>query len=121
MAWTDRVQLAAPADLKDEANRLAYLIDPDVGGDETFTGEATHSKDGTAPATHIVTTTQLKEATHDALTTAGPMQIMNHIQSLAAERGRDMPGWSASKIESVIDKTEVDEGYEEVDATSEPL
>jgi len=121
MAWTDRVQLAAPADLKDEANRLAYLIDPDVGGDETFTGEATHSKDGTAPATHIVATTQLKKSTYDLLTTAGPMELMDHIQTLAEDRGREMPGWSASKIESVIDKTEVDEGYEEVDATSEPL
>ena len=114
MAWTDRVQLAAPADLKDEANRLAYLIDPDVGGDETFTGEATHSKDGTAPATHIVTTTQLKEATHDALTTAGPMQVMEHIHTLAQERGRDVPEWDAGKIERVIGKIEVDADYQPV-------
>ena len=112
MPWTDRVQLAAPASIQDEANELAYLIDPDVGGDETFTGEATHSKDGSAPPTHIVTTTQLKEATHDALTTAGPMQVMDHIHTLAEERGRDVPEWDAGKIERVIGKIEVDADYQ---------
>jgi len=115
MPWTDRVQIAAPADLKQEANRLAYLIDPDVGGNQTFGGEATHSIDGTAPATHIVANTQLQQDTYDLLTTAGPMEIMDHIQGLAEERGREMPEWSASKIENVIAEVEVGAGYEEVD------
>jgi hypothetical protein len=114
MPWTDRVQIAAPADLKQEANRLAFLIDPDVGGDQTFEGEATHSKDGSAPATHIVANTQLQQDTYDLLTTAGPMEIMDHIQALADERKREMPGWSASKIENVIAEVEVGAGYEEV-------
>jgi hypothetical protein len=114
MPWTDRVQIAAPADIKQEANRLAYLIDPDVGGDQTFEGEATHSKDGSAPATHIVANTQLQQDTYDLLTTAGPMEIMDHIQALADERGREMPDWSASKIENVIAEVEVGAGYEEV-------
>jgi len=115
MPWTDRVQIAAPADIKQEANRLAYLIDPDVGGDQTFEGEATHSKDGSAPATHIVATTQLQQSTHELLTTAGPLQIMDHIQTLAEERGREMPNWSASKIETVIAKIEVGSEYEQVE------
>jgi len=115
MAWTENVQIVAPERLTDEANRLAYLIDPDVGGDETFGGEATHSKDGSAPATHIVANTQLQQDTFDLLTTAGPMEIMDHIQTLAEQRGREMPGWSASKIEDVIDKVEVGAGYERVD------
>jgi len=115
MPWTDRVQVAAPADLKQEANRLAYLIDPDVGGDQTFEGEATHSKDGSVPATHVVNRTQLQEDTYDLLTTAGPMEIMDHIQTLAAERGREMPDWSASKIQTVIAEVEVGGGYERVD------
>jgi len=114
MPWTDPVQIAAPADIKDEANRLAYLIDPDVGGDQTFRGDPTHSADGSAPATHVVAMTQLREATHDLLATAGPMQIMDHIQTLAQERGREMPDWGAGKIESVIDKVEVGAGYERV-------
>jgi hypothetical protein len=118
MPWTDRVQIAAPADLKQEANRLAYLIDPDVGGDQTFEGEATHSIDGTAPATHIVANTQLQQDTFDLLTTSGPLEIMDHIQTLAAERGREMPSWSASKIETVIAKIEVGSEYEQVE---EPL
>jgi hypothetical protein len=112
MPWTENMQVAAPERLTDEANRLAYLIDPDVGGDETFTGAATHSKDGSAPATHVVNRTQLQEDTYDLLTTAGPMEIMDHIQTLAEERGREMPGWGASKIETVIEKVEVAAGYE---------
>jgi len=115
MPWTYHVQIAAPADLKQEANRLAYLIDPDVGGDQTFEGEATHSADGTPPATHIVANTQLQQDTFDLLTTAGPMEIMDHIQTLAAERGREMPDWSASKIETVIAEVEVGGGYKRVD------
>jgi len=120
MPWTYRVQVAAPADLKQEANRLAYLIDPDVGGDQTFVGDATHSKDGDAPATHVVANTQLQQDTFDLLTTAGPMEIMDHIQGLAEERGREMPGWSASKIETVIAEVEVGAGYERVPIEAEP-
>jgi hypothetical protein len=118
MPWTYRVQIAAPADLKQEANRLAFLIDPDVGGDQTFEGEATHSKDGTAPATHVVANTQLQQDTYDLLTTAGPMQIMDHIQTLAEQRGREVPSWSSSKMENVIAKIEVGSEYEQVE---EPL
>ena len=114
MAWTERVQLAVPADINGEANQLFSLIDPDVGGDETFRGEPTHSKDGSAPPTHIVTTTQLQTSTHDALTTAGPMQVMDHIHTLAEERGRDVPEWDAGKIERVIGKIEVDADYQPV-------
>lgn len=118
MPWTENVQIAAPANIKQEANDLAYLIDPDVGGDQTFEGEATHSIDGTAPATHVVNRTQLQEDTYDLLTTAGPMEIINRIQTLAEERGREMPDWSASKIETVIAEVEVGAGYEQVE---EPL
>jgi len=118
MPWTDRVQIAAPADLKQEANDLAYLLDPDVGGDQTFEGEATHSIDGTAPATHVVANTQLQQDTYDLLTTAGPMEIMDHIQTLAEQRGREVPSWSSSKIENVIAKIEVGSEYEQVE---EPL
>jgi len=121
MPWADRVQIAAPADLKQDVNRLAFLIDPDVGGDQTFEGEATHSADGTAPATHVVANTQLQQDTFDLLTTAGPMKIMDHIQMLAEQRGREMPGWSASKIENVIGKMEVETGYERVDELEEEV
>jgi len=114
MAWTNRKQIAVPASHKQEANRLAYLIDPDVGGAQTFEGEATHSIDGTAPATHIIANTQLQQDTYDLLTTAGPMEILDHIQTLAEQRGREMPDWSASKIENVVAEVEIGAGYEEV-------
>jgi hypothetical protein len=114
MAWTDRKQIAVPASRKQEANNLAFLIDPDVGGAQTFEGEATHSIDGTAPATHIVANTQLQQDTYDLLTTAGPMEIMDHVQALAEERDRKVPDWGAEKIEKVIAEVEVGAGYEEV-------
>jgi hypothetical protein len=115
MPWTDRVQIAVPATIKQKANALAYLIDPDVGGDQTFIGGATHSADGSAPATHIVATTQLRESTHALLTDAGPMELMDHIQTLAEQRGREVPSWSASTIEGVIGKLKVGAGYERVE------
>ena len=46
------------------------------------------------------------------------MVIMNHMQTLAEQRGREMPGWSASKIENVIARIEVGSEYEQVE---EPL
>ena len=115
MPWTERTQIAVPASRKAEANRLAYLIDPDVGGDQTFRGDATHSADGSAPATHVVAVTQLKQETYDLLTGAGPMELMSHIQALAEERGREMPEWTGSQIETVINAVEVGAGYERVD------
>jgi len=66
MPGTDNVQIAAPEHLKDKANALAYLIDLDEGGDEIFEGEAAHSADGSAPATHVVNRTQLQEHTYEA-------------------------------------------------------
>lgn len=121
MPWTYHVQIAAPANLKQEANRLAFLIDPDVGGDQTFEGKATHSKDGSAPATHVVNRTQLQEDTYGLLTTAGPMEIMDHIKTLAEERGRDVPDWDAATIEEVIAEVEVGGGYERVPIEAEPV
>jgi len=114
MPWTDRKQIAIPFSKKEDANTLTHVLDPDVGGAQTFMGEATHSQDGSAPATHVVVQTQLQEGTHDLLTTAGPMEIMDHLQTLAEERGREVPDWSASKIENVIGAVEIGAGYEEV-------
>ena len=41
MTWTHRQRIAFPASLIAEANVLAHLIDPDVGGALTFDSERT--------------------------------------------------------------------------------
>lgn len=38
--WTERIPCAYPVALIDSANALAAIIDPDVGGDKTFTLES---------------------------------------------------------------------------------
>lgn len=39
MTWTNRTRVAFPLSLLDKANHLAHIIDPDVGGDQTFSAD----------------------------------------------------------------------------------
>jgi hypothetical protein len=39
--WTERLPLALPVSLIDEANALGAIIDPDAGGDNTFSLDQT--------------------------------------------------------------------------------
>lgn len=41
--WTPRIPCAFPISLIVEANQLAAIIDPDAGGDKTFTSEVIRS------------------------------------------------------------------------------
>jgi len=113
--WTDRIQLAIPERLVEEANTLAYVLDPDIGGDQTFQGGATHSADGTGPATHVVTTVPLKQDTYDLLKNGGVFEIADALQDMADQRGRDMPGWDSSTYEDVIGSLEMEAGYKAVE------
>jgi len=104
--WTDNKQIAIPKSHKAEANAIAEVIDPDIGGDETFTGEATHSADGTAPATHIVAHTQLRVDTYDLLAEGTPQQIADAVEADTS--------LSRSTLETVAEAMEIEAGYEEV-------
>ena len=104
--WTENKQLAIPASHQEESNAVAAVLDPDIGGDETFTGEATHSADGTAPATHIVAHTQLKTDTYDLLANGSPKQIADAVEADTS--------LSRSTLETVAEAMEIEAGYEEV-------
>jgi hypothetical protein len=106
--WTDNKQIAIPASHKAEANAVAEVIDPDIGGDQTFRGEATHSADGTAPATHIVAHTQLRPDTYDLLAQGSPEQIADAVQA-DSDTGLDR-----ATLETVVEAMEIEAGYEEV-------
>jgi hypothetical protein len=105
--WTERKQLAIPASHKEESNAVAAVLDPDIGGDETFRGEATHSADGTAPATHIVAHTQLRPDTYELLSTGSPAQIADEVQA-EGDTGLDR-----ATLETVAGAMEIEAGYEE--------
>jgi hypothetical protein len=108
MSWTERKQIAIPISHREEANAVAAVIDPDIGGDETFTGEATHSADGTPEATHIAVTTQLKQDTYDLLKNGTTAEIVGAVQA------RGDTGLTRSTLETVIEAMEIEAGYEEV-------
>jgi len=40
--------------------------------------------------------------------------VRGHLEQLADERDREIPDWSASRVENVIAEVEVGAGYEEV-------
>jgi len=104
--WTENKQIAIPKDYQAEANAVAEVIDPDRAGDETFRGEATHSADGTAPATHIVAHTQLKTDTYGLLAEGTPSQIADAVEADTS--------LSRSTLEAVAEAMEIEAGYEEV-------
>jgi alkanesulfonate monooxygenase SsuD/methylene tetrahydromethanopterin reductase-like flavin-dependent oxidoreductase (luciferase family) len=115
MDWTDNKQIAIPASHKEEANAVAEVIDPDIGGAQTFRGEATHSPDGTAPPTHIVAHTQLKTDTYGLLAEGTPEQIADEVQA-EGDTGLDR-----STLETVAQAMEIEAGYEEVLQVGTPL
>jgi hypothetical protein len=131
MPWTERKQLAISKDLIESANLAASVLDPDIGGSETFT-KATHSADGTAPATHAVAHTQLKQKTYGLLAEGSVAQIADKIESLAKERGRDIfkepetdnpdttpePEMTRTELETVIQNLDIEGGYKEVQEVS---
>jgi hypothetical protein len=106
--WTENKQIAVPKSHKEEANAVAAVIDPDIGGEETFLGEATHSADGMPPATHIVAHTQLRPDTYGLLAEGTPEQIADEVQA-EGDTGLDR-----STLETVAEAMEIEAGYEEV-------
>jgi len=108
MDWTENKQIAIPLSHREEANAVAAVLDPDIGGDQTFRGEATHSQDGTPEATHVVAHTQLRQDTYDLLAHGTTEEIADAVQA-EGDTGLDR-----ATLKTVIEAMEIEAGYEEV-------
>ena len=108
MDWTENKQIAIPISHKEEANAVAAVLDPDIGGDQTFRGEATHSADGTPEATHVVAHTQLRQDTYDLLAQGTTQEIADAVE----EKGST--GLDRDTLETVIEAMEIEAAFEEV-------
>lgn len=63
------IHIVIPAIDKDAANAVAATVDPDFGGDQTFSDPA-FSVDGTAPGTHIIVATAATETMRQEMLSA---------------------------------------------------
>lgn len=87
MGW-EHVLLVIPVEIKDAANRLASIFDPDAGGSLTF-GGCKLSPSGENPPTHYMSGTVIKTEYLDSLT--DPQQAMTILTVLAETYGREPP------------------------------
>lgn len=87
MGW-EHVILVIPVEIKDAANRLAAIFDPDTGGSSTF-GGCKLSPSGENPPTHYMAGTVIKSEYLNSLT--DPQQAMVILTSLAETYGREPP------------------------------
>jgi len=85
--WT-RIRLTIPAEHRDAANRLAAIIDPDIGGGETF-GACAMSPTGENPCTHYHASTLIRPSYVGILT--DPASMGPALAALAVEYGRAGP------------------------------
>lgn len=86
MTYTDRIALVIPDGQKANANATWAVLDPDSGGSATFSVPLSAS--GIGPATHWGTSTQLQQATYDALATMTSTQFKTYVNGLAGQRNR---------------------------------
>ena len=94
--------LAIPADSAATCNTISHVIDPDVGGAETFKPNA--SANGLSPATHCLVHVQLTPETRALLLTKNGNQWLDALNVYAAERGRTAPSLQACQhMVSVIE------------------
>lgn len=90
MTWTGRHCLVVANGVLQNSSDVFYLLDPDVGGANTFTVPL--SADGSAPATHWAAYTPLQVATRDALLNMKVSEFKDYVNALAVERGREPIG-----------------------------
>ena len=81
--------IALPADQIEAGNRIGYIIDPDTGGDKTYTLNA--SATGSSPKTHALTNVPLTPDTAQLIDTKNPSLWHAALTQAATERGRPLP------------------------------
>jgi len=82
--WTSRLPIAFPAALIDAANRLAQIIDPDSGGQYTFSLD--YQRSG-----YVFTDTPVKAHFLPIIQARDPATWQAVIPALAAEKGLEAP------------------------------
>lgn len=82
--WTARLPIAFPAALIDAANRLAQIIDPDSGGQFTFSLD--YQRGG-----YVFTDTPVKANFLPIIQARDPATWQAVIPALAAEKGLEAP------------------------------
>jgi len=105
MDWLDdKVHLAIHENWESKANDAWRLIDPDTGGDQTWSKDPTHSTDGQPPATHIWISTPMTQRTWDVLRQNDAAVLKDHLETLADERGRTRKAWmeDESEVEALL-------------------
>lgn len=106
-AYTERRTLLVPASQQDVANDVAHVLDPDMGGANTF--RVGCSPDGAEPATHYVCSVMVTPETASLLddTDAGPM--FTALQQLATARGRTLTP-NATQVQDLRDSLVISTG-----------
>jgi hypothetical protein len=82
--WTARLPIAFPATLITEANALAQIIDPDSGGQFTFSLD--YKRGG-----YVITDMPVKEHFLSVIQARDPATWQAVIPALAAEKGLEAP------------------------------
>lgn len=90
MDWTGRYCLVVSNGVLKNSSDVFNILDPDVGGANTFTVPL--SADGTGDPTHWAAYTPLQSATRDALLNMTTTEFKAYIDQLAQERGREPVG-----------------------------
>lgn len=79
MAFTQRVAIIIPATNKADADAVFGLLDPDVGGADSFTVALTANGN---TLSHWAAYTRMEQASYNALTTMNNNQFKNYIDTL---------------------------------------
>lgn len=78
--YTARVAIIIPANVKPDTDAIFSILDPDVGGADSFTVPL--SSDGGKSITHWATYTRLIQESYTALTTFSNNAFKNYVDSV---------------------------------------
>ncbi len=84
------VNMIIPTGVKTNGTDVFAILDPDSGGNKTFS--AALSADGLAPATYWGARTYLEDATYNALKNMTVTQFKAYVDQVSAQRGRTPVG-----------------------------
>jgi hypothetical protein len=82
--------LVIPTGVLKNASDVFYILDPDVGGANTFTVPL--SADGLDPPTYWACRTLLEEGTYNAMTNMTTQEFKTYVDELSVIRGRTPVG-----------------------------